>query len=180
MGIYWGPYPLLKGSNRGGPKQLGAHHPKGTSNFPYESYIQYQFPPGNEHRTHIPPFTGSSENHRLKSTVPILKGICDPSQEGSNISFQISSYIHHFIATRCDPVPMKIQPPLRVVDLPRKIQDAQPWFHQYLDHFRSSLVPSVADCFRRCFSGTNLQPTPTLVNDPQSPVDQTSRGWSLG
>ena len=26
--------------------------------------------------------------------------------------------------------------------------------------FRSFLVPSVADCFRRCFSGTNLQPCP--------------------
>ena len=24
--------------------------------------------------------------------------------------------------------------------------------------FRSSLLPSVADCFRKCFSGTNLQP----------------------
>ena len=28
VGIYWGPYPLLKGSNRG-VKQLGALHPKG-------------------------------------------------------------------------------------------------------------------------------------------------------
>ena len=32
VGIYWGPYPLLKGSNRG-VKQLG-YHPKGTSIFP--------------------------------------------------------------------------------------------------------------------------------------------------
>ena len=30
MGIYWGPYPLLKGSNRG-VKQLGALHTKGTN-----------------------------------------------------------------------------------------------------------------------------------------------------
>ena len=32
VGIYWGPYPLLKGSNRG-VKQLG-YHPKGTTFFP--------------------------------------------------------------------------------------------------------------------------------------------------
>ena len=32
VGIYWGPYPLLKGSNRG-MKQLGALHPKGPPPF---------------------------------------------------------------------------------------------------------------------------------------------------
>ena len=34
-------------------------------------------------------------------------------------------------------------------------QAAKPWVSPI---FRSSLVPSVADSFRKCFSGTNLQP----------------------
>ena len=36
VGIYWGPYPLLKGSNRGGVKQLGAlSFPRDPHLFPY-------------------------------------------------------------------------------------------------------------------------------------------------
>ena len=43
VGIYWGPYPLLKGSNRG-VKQLGAgYHPKGTSIFPVKTEAREVF-----------------------------------------------------------------------------------------------------------------------------------------
>ena len=35
MGTYWGPNPPLKGSDREGVQQLGAHHLKFTTNCPF-------------------------------------------------------------------------------------------------------------------------------------------------